>query len=145
MNNTTYSNPRPITVTAAIILLALNSGAATACGILNGPWDLTAYYYIFGFDLILDFVPLWFVFRRKNWARWFVAIFTFAYLCYDPFLWMRDHKTFSAWFSAWFILSDTAEIAALVLLFHPSSNNWFRRPKQPTVIGAESTQAGTGS
>ena len=88
-------------------------------------------HYLFGFGLVLDYGSLWFVFRRKNWARWFVTIFTLPFVCYDPFLWHREHLTFSVFQSVWFWLSDLLDIIAVVLLFHPTSNRWFRAHKPP--------------
>jgi len=137
MENIAQHNPRPMAVKVALIFLLLDSGAATISEIVYGPWDLYPFYYIFGFGLVLDYVPLWFVFRRKNWARWFVAIFTLANVCYDPFLWHRDHQTFSAFQSVWFWLSDLLDIVAVVLLFHPSSSRWFRAHKLPPNPGLE--------
>ena len=70
MDNIAHHNSRPMAVKLALIFLALDAIEATIGGIFYGPWDMRIYYYNFGFGLVLDFVPLWFAFRRKNWARW---------------------------------------------------------------------------
>ncbi len=113
-------------VKIALTYLAFDCGVATVMGIYYGRWDVSFYYYMFGFGLILDFVPLWFAFRRKNWARWFVVIYTGWNVCYSPLLWVRYHQTFSAFYTVWFWLSDLLEFIALIALFHPSSNRWFQ-------------------
>ena len=137
MNITT----RPMAVKLALILLLLDSAAIAIGGILNGPWDMPIYYYTFGIGLILDFVPLWFAFRRKNWARWLVAIYTLLCVCFDPFLGNRYYQTYSAFQIIWFSLSDILDIVALILLFFPSSNRWFRGQQLPP----KSLQATTGA
>jgi hypothetical protein len=129
MDITPNSNTRPLAIKLAVMLLALVAGAATIEENFYSPWGTATSSFIFGFNLVLDFVPLWFVFRRKNWARWFLAIFTFAGIWCAPSLWARSHQTFSAFQSTWFWLSDLLNIIALVLLFLPSSNRWFHGRK----------------
>jgi len=120
-----------MTVKIALTYLSLDCGVATVMGIYYGRWDVSFYYYMFGFGLVLDFVPLWFAFRRKNWARWFVVIYTVWNVCDDPIWWNRYHQTYSTLQIVWFGLSDLLYIIAVVLLFHPSSNRWFRGHKLP--------------
>jgi len=139
MENIAIQNSRPIAVKLALIYFLVDRGVGTISEMFYGPWDMHIYYSIFGVGLVLDFVPLWFVFRRKNWARWFVAIFTLGYCCYDPFLWRRYHQTFSAIQSVWFWLSWFLDIIAVALLFHPSSSRWFRAQKLPPNTALEPT------
>ena len=137
MDITTYSNTRPMSVKLALIWLATEGIVTTVSGIWYGPWGMSSYHYIFGFGLILDFAPLWFVFRRKNWARWFVIIYMVFNVCFDPLLGNRFHLTFSTLQKVWFGLSDILDITAVVLLFLPSSNRWFRDRKLPPELNAE--------
>jgi hypothetical protein len=127
MNIIVHSTDRPMAVKLAIILLVLNAVAADVGGVFYGPWNMAVYYYMFGFGLLLDFVPLWFAFRRQNWARWFVALYTVFGVCDEPFFWHRHHQTYSICQALWIASSDIVDIIALVLLFRPSSNRWFGR------------------
>src|SRR5580700_11920599 len=131
MDTISHSSARPMTVKIALTYLALDCGVATVMGIYYGRWDVSFYYYMFGSGLILDFVPLWFAFRRKNWARWFVVIYTVWNVCDDPMWWNRYHQTYSTFQTVWFGLSDLLDIIAVILLFHPSSNRWFRGHQMP--------------
>ena len=94
--------------------------------LIHAQWNNLSSDISFGSFVVLYIIPLWFFFRGKSWARWFVAILTFAGVCYSPFLWARDHQTFSAVETVWFWLSDLLDIITVIALFHPSSNRWFR-------------------
>src|SRR5208282_2086511 len=99
---------------------------ALVMSLIYTPWgDLSADIFFVLF-LMLNIPPLWFVFRRKNWARWLVAILTFGDVCYSPFFWVRNHQTFSALYTFWFWSIGLLEVIALIALFYPSSNRWFR-------------------
>jgi hypothetical protein len=121
-----HNGKRPIVVKFALILLAFNTGDALVMSVIYAQWDNLSADISFGGFLILYVIPLWFVFHRKNWARWFVAVLTFGGVCYSPFLWVRDHQTFSAFYTVWFWLSNLLDVITLILLFHPSSNRWFQ-------------------
>jgi hypothetical protein len=127
-----HGTARPTAVKLALIFLVLDAVAANIVGMFYGPWNMSMYYYIFGFGLVLDFVPLWFAFRRKNWARWFVAIYTVFCVCDAPFLWHRYHLTYSTFQTVWFWSSDILDIIAVIMLFYPSSNRWFGRRTNAT-------------
>ena len=78
-----------------------------------------------GAELII-LIPLWFIFRGKNWARWVLVGLTLLGLCFGlPHL-MREFGEHSiGWIVAhrWYI---PIGVVVLVLLFLPSSNRWFR-------------------
>ena len=121
------STKRPIAVKLALLLLVLDAVAGDLGGFFYGPWNRAVYYYMFGVGLVLDFVPLWLAFRRQNWARWFVALYTIFSVCDVPFFWHRHPQTYSVCQALWIISSDIVDLIALVLLFRPSSNRWFGR------------------
>jgi|SRR5208282_222557 hypothetical protein len=106
MDSIAHKDTRPVTVKFALILLALNTGDALVMSLIYAQWGNLSADISFVLFLILNILPLWFIFRRKNWARWFVAILTSGGVCYSPLLWVRDHQTFSAFYTVWFWLSD---------------------------------------
>jgi len=134
MDIVAHNGKRPIAVNFALILLAVNTGEAFIMSLIYTQWRNLSADISFGIFLILYVTPVWFVFRRKNWARWFVAILTFGGVCYSPFLWVRDHQTFSAFWTVWFWLSDLSDIIVVIALFCPSSNRWFQA-KLSTELG----------
>jgi len=117
---------RPFPVKLALVFLAVNIGTALVMSVVYAQWGNLSADISFGIFLILYVIPLWFVFCRKNWARWFVAVLTFGGVCYSPFLWVRDHQTFSTLGAIWFWLGDLLDIIVLILLFHSTSNRWFQ-------------------
>ena len=71
-------------------------------------------------------IPLWFIFQRKNWARWLFVVYglvgayaTFPYLLHP----VQSHA--SSWLLRWLVINLIA-IAGLAALFLPSATNWFR-------------------
>jgi hypothetical protein len=126
-----HNDKRPATVKVALILLAIFAGEALAVSLICAQWGNLSSDISFGIFLVLNIIPLWFVFRRKNWARWFVAILTIAGVCYSPFLWVQEQQTFPAFWKVWFWLSVLSDIIVVILLFHPSSNRWFRAKPSP--------------
>jgi hypothetical protein len=137
MDITAHSTARPTTVKFALVFLALTTGVALVLSVIYAQWSNYAADISFGGFFILYVIPLWFIFHGKNWARWFVAVLIFGGICYSPFLWVRDHQTISIFWAVWFWLSDLLDVATLILLFHPSSNRWFRGQQMPpnTRIG----------
>jgi len=130
MDNTTYSNARPTAAKVALTLLALDFGVGFVRQIFNFEFN---HYVMFGIWLIEDilfFVLLWCAFCGKNWARWFIVIWTFFLeICVSPLVWARYHQTFSMLGALWFWFSYLLDIVALIVLFHSSSNRWFRGNK----------------
>jgi FtsH-binding integral membrane protein len=140
MDTTAHDNPRPVTVKLALILLALDSGVAFVMDVVN--FQL-GHYIMFGswlFEGLLFFVLLWCAFRGKNWARWFVAVWTVLLeVCISPVVWVRYHQTFSTLGAVWFWFGWLLDIIAVLALFHTSSNLWFRGPKMPLNHSPEPT------
>jgi hypothetical protein len=132
MDITAYSSARPMAVKLALIILALDGGVAFVMDVINVQ---LSHYVLFGSWLIEDilfFVLLWCAFRGKNWARWFVAVWTVLLeVCISLFVWVRDHQTFSTFGAVWFWFGWLLDIIAVIALFHSSSNRWFREHKLP--------------
>jgi hypothetical protein len=75
-------------------------------------------------------LPLWFIFRGKNWARWLLLAVAIAGFCFSVQRVIRhfqDHS--SSWILAYF-LHTLVDAGALVALFHPSTKEWFLRDRQ---------------
>jgi hypothetical protein len=139
MDNISQSSARPMAVKLALILLAVFTGVAFVMNLIYTQWGNYVADISFGLFLIVYVIPLWFLFRGKNWARWFVAILTFIGVCYSPFLWIQDHQTMPAFWKVWFWLSDLSDIIVMILLFHSSSNRWFRGYQLPSNYSLEPT------
>jgi hypothetical protein len=80
------------------------------------------------FLLVILSIPLWFLYRRKNWARWYFLVLvglSLAAFC------ANENVTL---ISSAIVLMD---VVAVVALFLPASNQWFRaRAKAPPPIPA---------
>src|ERR1700728_597329 len=93
----------PISVKLVFIIFALTIGEPLVVSVIYNQWNNLFADISFGLFLILYVVPLWFIFIRKNWARWFVAILTaFNIVCMTPFVWIHFHQTFSSFGVIWF-------------------------------------------
>jgi hypothetical protein len=140
MDITVHSTARPMAVKIAIILLALDCGAAIVMDVVN--FQLS-HYVTFGGWLIEDilfYVLVWCAFCGKNWARWFVAIWTVLLeICISPFAWVSFHRAYSTFGAVWFWLGWLLDIIAVIALFHPSSNRWFRGHRLPSDAVPEPT------
>jgi hypothetical protein len=125
-----HSSRRPMAVKVALILQALTTGESVVMSAIYAQWSNLFLDISFGLFVIVYALPLWFVFHGKNWARWFVAVVTgFDTVFASSLVWFRYHQTFSTLGAVWFWLSYLLGIIAVIALFHPSSNRWFRGSK----------------
>jgi len=145
MDITAHNNARPMTVKFALILLALEGGVTLVMDVVNFQ---SSHYVLFGSWLMLDIlflVLLWCAFRGKNWARWFVAVWTLFEVCFSPLAWVCYLHTSSTLGAVWFWFDWLLDIIALFALFHTSSNLWFRAHKLPPNKSLQATAAGPAS
>jgi hypothetical protein len=133
---------RPFTVTLGVALLTANFLIAFASCLVSGIrealpfpppgtnilWALFLLWPFFFvlFLLVLLSIPLWFLYRRKNWARWYflvlIVLLLALFFTYANMTLVSDG----------IILMD---VVAIVALFLPASNQWFRaRAKAPPPV-----------
>jgi hypothetical protein len=78
------------------------------------------------FLLVLLSIPLWFLYRQKNWARWYFLVL----IGFSLAIFFTNAKV--TLISAGIVLMD---VVAIVALFLPSSNRWFHaRTKAPPPL-----------
>ena len=111
--------PRTVTGALACFIISLLIGVE----ILAGPWDLPLQglftLLLVGFFIVQSA-------RRRNWARWVLAIMTITTLVGLRAIYrlqLEADRLLAAATATQLIL----EMAACVLLFLPSSGRWFRR------------------
>jgi hypothetical protein len=80
----------------------------------------------FGFYLVILFLPLWFIFRGKNWARWLLVAFAFGGFCLSvPQLTQHFESRSISWIAT-YGLRNVIVVGALIALFLPAASRWFR-------------------
>ena len=126
MNTTTKRGPRPLAVNLAVIILLVSFGVSLAPLLTSAEWREPFVYVKYGSEIVMLLLPLWFIFRGKNWARWLLVAFAFAGFCGRlPQLIGQLHEH-SVWWIVSYRLYSLIEWVALVALFLPSSSRWFR-------------------
>src|SRR5271169_5472949 len=126
MNPTAHQTSRPLALRIALTLLVATIGTSLVRSALRADWNGPLVLVKFGSELIMLWVPLWFIFRGKNWARWLLVAYTFGGFCVSlPRLIEHLHSHASSWLLAYGLL-NLVVVAALIGLFLPSSTQWFR-------------------
>jgi hypothetical protein len=114
---------RPFAVKFALIVALLNFGEDIFEDIAAIHWKINASNYI----LIVFLILLLFIFFRMNWARWVFSILLLAGLCVEIYLIFHyDFRFSTLWFVKCF-LHSLMDVIAVVALFLPSSNKWFKK------------------
>jgi hypothetical protein len=127
MDTIPQSGLRPVTVKLAVALLLATAGPAITRNALRADWGVLATYVSFGFQFTAFLLGLWFLLLGKNWARWFfVAVSLLGIAVSAPHLVQRLQQHSISWI-AFHCLVDAVELVALIVLFLPASNQWFRR------------------
>jgi hypothetical protein len=126
MNTTATKGSRPLAVQIALLLLLVLTSTSLVRSALRADWNSPFIYIKYAIDLIMLGVPLWFVFRGKNWARWLLVAYGIGGFCVSLARVIQHlNADASSWLSAWTLLNVIA-VAALVALFLPSASQWFR-------------------
>jgi hypothetical protein len=129
MEKPKHQETRPLVVNLGLALFVANQVPNLVLDAIRGNWRSVYFYIIFIVLLAVIFVPVWFVFRGKNWARWLlVAIFSVGFCAY-LLEFINSYSSHSASWMMLGILKTLVDIVAFVALFLPSSNRWFRSCK----------------
>ena len=121
----------PLIVKFALLILLINVASAFAQQVVITDWNSVVWsnpllYVKWGSNVLLLAVPLWFMFRGKNWARWMFLVVAL------PGLWIalpttiEAFKTQSFSWAIYYVQHYLLDIVALIALFLPISNRWFR-------------------
>jgi len=131
MHTAAYQSSRPLAVNLALILLLINTGTGFIEQLLDTDWQSAdwsnpLHYIKWGSMVLMLLVPLWGIFRRKNWARWILVVLAVTGFCVSlPTL----LQYFQAHSFSWVVSSmqrTLIDTVTLVLLFLPVSSQWFR-------------------
>jgi hypothetical protein len=101
---------------------------------LQGHWDSPLAYVKFGSEFILLLLPLWFIFRGRNWARWLQVSFAFGGFCVSLPQLIRHFEAHSVSWIATYCWRNMIVVGALIALFLPMSSRWFGRSKNANVV-----------
>src|SRR5262245_40830861 len=74
MNTSPSQTARPLSVQAALAVLVFVIGIDFVWSAARANWGILFTYLQFGIAIIMIGVPLLFVFRGKNWARWLLVV-----------------------------------------------------------------------
>jgi hypothetical protein len=127
MTTTIQRGPRPLAVNLALIMLLVSFSVSLAPRLARAEWSDPFVCIKYGSEIVMLLLPLWFIFRGKNWARWFLAALTFAGFCLALPQLIRQFQEHSVWWVVNYRLLNLAQWLALVALFHPSTSEWFLR------------------
>jgi hypothetical protein len=125
MDTAIYQRRRPLVVTLGLALFVANQVPNLVLNAIRGNWQSAYFYVIFVALLTVLFVPVWFIFRGKSWARWLLlAIFCVGF-CAHFLSFSNSRSAHSASWIALDFVKSFVDIVALIALFLPSSNRWF--------------------
>jgi hypothetical protein len=110
----------------ALVFLLLTVGTSLVRSTAQVDWNSWLIYVKYVSELIILAVPLWFIFRGRNWARWLLVAYGVGGFCVSiPQLIQHFDGHSSRWLVS-YGLRNLIVVVALVALFLPSSSQWFR-------------------
>ena len=127
LNTSTQRGTRPLAVNLALIVLLVSFSVSLAPRLARANWSDFLVWVAYGSELIILLLPLWFIFRGKNWARWLLVAFAFVGFCLRLPELIRLFQERSVWWVLDYRLLGQIEWVALLALFHPSTEKWFLR------------------
>jgi hypothetical protein len=133
MNVATQPGSRPLAVNLALAIFLCGAGLAIIPPVLYGNWNGPLVYVKFGSEFVMLLVPLWFIFRGRNWARWLLVASAFGGFCVSLPQLTRHLEAHSVSWVVTYSWRNLIVVVALVALFLPKSNQWFRRDKNANV------------
>jgi hypothetical protein len=123
-----YIPSRPPAVKLALVILLVHIGSLYVLEGIRGNWDSFRFWIKMAMMAAMAFVPLWFVFRGRNWARWLLVGYAVAELClifgFDLPRLSSQHALTTAWIVSTCLHNAIDDLAAAAL-FLPSSSRWF--------------------
>ena len=129
MNTTTLRTPRPLAVNLALFVMLMSCGVSLAPSLIRADWSDLFVWIKYGAEFIILFLPLWFIFRGKNWARWLLVAFVYGGFCLSlPQLIQHFESRSFSWIAS-YCLRNAIVVGALIALFLPISTRWFLRDK----------------
>ena len=126
MSTTAQKGFRPWSVKFAIIILLVIPGWSLVRFAVRADWGNVLVCFQFACQLAMLFIPLWFIFRGSNWARWIMVAWVVGGLCVGWPRLAQSVRAASGWSLVTYHWRSLAEVAALIALFLHSSNHWFR-------------------
>jgi len=126
MNAANHRGSRPFAVQIALLLLLAITGTSLVRGAFRADWNNPFVYIQYVIELVMLGVPIWFVLRRKNWARWLLVAYGVGGFCVSlPQVIQHLNASRTSWLVTYALL-NVVVVAALVALFLPSASQWFR-------------------
>ncbi len=117
---------RPVTVTAAIICVAVALAGAPLTWVFTVHWDEpTAVLLLAGIGLLL-FLLVRALNKRRNWARWLIIVWTAIAICSFPQM-LRDFTYTLAQVRS--LIQFILFVSASILLLCPPSGRWYSPPR----------------
>jgi hypothetical protein len=130
MDATTQRIRRPMTVNLGLAILLVDAARHIIPTVLYGHWDNPSVnpllYVKFGSEFAILLLPLWFIFRGKNWARWLMLAFFFGGFCVSLPEVMRHFEAHSTGWIVTYCCVNMILFAAVVAFFLPASGRWFQ-------------------
>lgn len=117
---------RPLAVDLSLIILLVSFAVSFIPQLVHADWTVFLVYVKFGIHLLVLAIPLWFVARGKNWARWLLVAYAVAGISFALPHIIRTYQAQSVPIIVTFCLRNLIVLGALVALFLPSSSKWFR-------------------
>ena len=134
MNTTTPQCTRPLSVYLSLSIFLVAFGVSLAPRLARANWNDAFVHLKYGSELVMLLLPLWFIFRGKNWARWFLLVVAIMGFCLRmPQTIQQFHERSIEWMLT-YCLCILAEVTALILLFLPLSNSWFRGKRHAIAV-----------
>lgn len=125
MSTTTKRDPRPFAVNIALIILLVTCCVSLAPSLARADWSDLFLRVKYGSQIIILSLPLWFIFRGKNWARWVFLSVAFLGFCLRLPQLILHFQERSVWWVVNYRLPSLIQWVAIASLFHPSASKWF--------------------
>lgn len=130
MNGTLQPSSRPLGVKIALVILLIVIGSSFAPRLAHAKWSNHFLCMEYAFEVGIASFMTWFIFRGKNWARWFLVLVCVAGLCSSVPNVVKHIRQPSLWWILTYGAGNLVDVAILVALFHPSSSEWFLRDRR---------------
>ena len=124
--NTAAKPSHPLAVNIGVILMLVATFTSLTRSALRADWGDRWVWVQFGVQLMILVLPFWFIFRRKNWARWLLLAYALGGYCVAFPLVQHRLQTHATWWLLRFAVINLIAVAGLVALFLPSASKWFR-------------------